>query len=63
MDCIVVGQDRDMWSLVENRTLSKPRRNWYDIIKIDCKEVGCVRMDCIGLGQDMEMGNLEERAH
>ena len=52
-----------MGSHVGNRTLSRRRRKWDDIIKIDCKEVGCVRMDCIGLGQDMEMGNLEEREH
>jgi len=58
MDCIGVGQDRDMGSLVGNRPLSKPRRKWDDIIKIDSKEVRCGRMDCIGLGQDMEMGKL-----
>jgi len=58
MDCIVVGQEKDMGSLVGKRTLSTPRRKWDDIIKIDSKEVGCSRMGCIVLGQDMEIGKL-----
>ena len=58
MDCIGVGQDRDMGSLVGNKTLSRPRCKWADIIKINIEEVGCGRMDCNGLGQDMEMGKL-----
>jgi len=58
MDCIRVGQDRDMGSLVGKRTLSKRRRKWDDIIEIDIKEVGCGRMDCIGLGQYMEIGKF-----
>ena len=39
MDCIVVGQDRDIGSLVGKRTLSRPRRKWDDIIEIDLQEV------------------------
>jgi hypothetical protein len=58
MDCIWVGQDRDMCILVGKRPLSRPRRKWDDVIDIDLQEVGCGRMDCIGLGQDRDMGSL-----
>jgi len=58
MDCICVGQDRDMGILVGKRTLSRPRLRWDDIIEIDLQEMGCGRMDCIGLGQYREMGKV-----
>jgi len=58
MDCIGLGQDRDMGSLGGKRPLSRPRRKWDDIIEIDSEEVGCGRMDCIGLGLDREIGKL-----
>ena len=58
MDCIRLGQDRDMGSLGGKRTLNRLRRKWDDIIEIDLQEVGCGRMDCIGLGQNREMGKL-----
>jgi len=58
MDCIVVGQDRDMESLVGKSPLSRPRLKWHDIIEFDLQEVGCGRMDCIGQGQDREMGKV-----
>ena len=58
MDCIGVGQDRDMESLGGKSTLSRPRRKWDDVVEFDSQEVGCGRMDCIGLCQDKEIGKL-----
>ena len=61
MDCIGLGQDRDMGSLGGKRPLSRPRRKWDDIIEIDSEEVGCGRMDCIGFVKMSKWGKLEER--
>jgi len=58
MDCIGLGQNKEMGKLGGKRQFSRPRRKWNDIIEIDLQEVGCGRMDCIGLGQDREMGKL-----
>ena len=41
MDCIGLGQDREMGKLGGKRPLGKPRRKWDDIIEIDLQEVGC----------------------
>jgi len=46
-----------------NITLTRSRRIWDDIIEIDLQEMRCGRMDCFGVGQDREMGKLEEREH
>jgi len=40
MDCIGIGQDREMWKLRGKRPLSRPRLKWDDIIEIDLQEVG-----------------------
>jgi hypothetical protein len=40
MDCIGLGQDREVGKLVGKRPLSRPRRKWYDFIEIDLQEVG-----------------------
>jgi len=58
MDCIGLGQGRDMGKLGRMRSLSRPRRKWNDIIEIDLQEIVCGRMDCIGLGQDREIGKV-----
>jgi len=49
MDCIRLGQDRDMGSLGGKRTLNRQRRKWDDIIQNNSQEMGCRRMDCIGM--------------
>ena len=59
MDCIGLGQDREMVKLGRKSPLSRPRGNWDEIFEIDLHEVGCGRMDCIGMGQNREMGKLE----
>jgi len=58
MDCIVFGQDKEIWKLGRKRPLSKLRRKWDDIILIHLLEVGCWSMDYFDLGQDWEMGQL-----
>jgi len=58
MDCIGLGQDREMGKLRCKRTLSKPRRKWDDIIEIDHQELGCGLIDCIGLEQNRDMVSL-----
>ena len=63
MDCIEVGQDREMVSLGGKSPLSRPKPNCGDITEIDSHEVGCGRIDCIELCQVREVGNLEEREH
>jgi len=45
MDCIGLGQDREMGKLGGKRPLSRPRRKWDHNIDIDLQEVGCGRMD------------------
>jgi len=40
MDCIGLGQDRDMGSLGGKRTLNRPRLKWEDISEFDSQEVG-----------------------
>jgi hypothetical protein len=49
MDCIGLGQNRDMGKVGGKRTLNRPARKWNDIIEFDLQEVNCGRMDCIGL--------------
>jgi len=44
MDCIGLGQNREMGNVGGKRPLSRPRRKW-DIIEFDLHEVGCGRMD------------------
>ena len=58
MDCIGLGQDREVGKLRGKSLLCRPRRKLADITEIDLQEMGCVRMDCIGLGQDKEIGKL-----
>jgi len=58
MDCIGLGQDREMGKVGGKSPLSRPRRKWDDIIEIDLHEMGCGREDCIVLGQDREMGKV-----
>jgi len=58
IDCIGLGQDREMGKVGGKRPLSRPRRKWGDIIQIDIQEVGCRRLNCIGLGHDLEMETL-----
>jgi hypothetical protein len=58
MECIGLGQNREMGKVGGQRPLSRPRRKWDDIIEIDSQEVGCGCMDCIGVGQDKEMWKL-----
>jgi len=58
MDCIGVGQDRYMGSLVGKRTLTRPWRKWDDIIEMDFLEVVCGLLYCIGVCLDREIGNL-----
>ena len=41
MDCIGLGQDREMGKLGRKRPLSRPMRKWDDIIEIDLQEVAC----------------------
>jgi len=36
------------------RPLGRPRRRWYDNIKMDFQEVGCEGMDWIELAQDRD---------
>ena len=48
MDCIGLGQDREMGKLGRKRTLSRPRRKWDGINEIDLQEIGCWCMDSIG---------------
>jgi hypothetical protein len=38
----------------ETTPLSRPRRRWEDIIKLDLKEVGCEDIDWIPLIQDKD---------
>jgi len=42
MDCIGLGQDREMAKDGRKRTLSRPRRKWEYIIEIDVREMGFV---------------------
>ena len=58
MDCIWLGQDRDMGSLRGKSPLSRPRRKWDGMIEFDTQEIRCGCMDWIGLGQDREIGKL-----
>ena len=37
-----------------NRPLGRPRRRWYDNIKMILQEVGCVVMDWIELAQNRD---------
>ena len=57
------GSGEENWETWRKETLSRPRRKRDDIIEIDLQEVVCGRMDCIGLGQDREIGNLQEICH
>jgi len=50
MDCIGLGQDREMAKLGGKRRLNSPRCIWDDITEIDLQEVGFGRMDCVRLG-------------
>jgi len=56
MDCIGLGQDREIGKLGGKRPFSRSRRKWVDIILIDLLKVGCGSMDYFDLGQDWEMG-------
>jgi len=62
MDCIGLGQDREIGKLGGKRPLSRPRRKCDDIIEINHQNVGCGSMDCIGVGQDRDMGSLERKS-
>ena len=63
MNCIVVGQNREMGKVGGKRPLRIPTRKWDDIIEIDLQEVGCVLMECSGCVRIGKCGNLEERDH
>jgi len=58
MDCIGLGQVREIGKLGGKRPLSRPRRKWDDIILIDILKVCCGSMDYFDLGQGWEMGKL-----
>jgi len=63
MDCIGLGQDREIWKLGGKSSLSRPRRKWDNIIEIDLQAVCCERMTasvCVRIG-NWEI--LEERDH
>ena len=63
MDCIGLGQDRDMGSLGGKRPLSRPSRKWDDIIEIFSQEVECGVWTASGWVRIRKLGNLEERAN
>ena len=63
MDCIRLGQDRDMGSLGGKTTFNRPRRKWDDIIENKSQEMGCGRLDCIGMGQERKIGKLGGKRH
>ena len=51
MDCIGLGQYKEIGKLGRKTPLNRPRRKWNDIIEINLQEMGFGRMDCNGLGQ------------
>jgi len=63
MDCIGLGQYREMVEVEGKCPLSRPRRKWNDIIQIDLQEVGCARMEFSAWVRIGKCGNLEERDH
>jgi hypothetical protein len=54
-----MGEGRGMYRVLvgkheEKRPLGRPRRRWYDNIKMDLQEVECGGMDWIELAQEID---------
>jgi hypothetical protein len=57
--CSADGEERGVYRvLVEKpegmKLLGRPRRRWYNNIRMDLQKVGCGSMDWIGLAQDRD---------
>jgi len=61
MDCIVLGQARDMGCLGGKSPLSRPRRESFGFTEFDSQEFGCGVCSASGWVRIGKLGNLEER--
>jgi hypothetical protein len=57
--CSTNGEKRNAYRLLVGkpegrRPLGRPRRRWWDNIRMDLEEVGWVDVDCVGLAQDRD---------